>query len=109
MANDNKYKDMMDEAFSAYYELFRKKDAVSEEKAVTLEELFDGGKVSMADKQMVKRMVSYCTVRKTAEHKYWLDEERAANPGNVMRRKLFVVMAALILVLVYCSIVGNLK
>lgn len=106
MADNNKYKDMMDEAFAAYYDLFRRKGAVSEDKAVTMEELF-GGKVSMADKQMIKRMASYCTVRKVSGSKYWLDEERAANPGNVMRRKLFVVMAALILVLIYCSVVGN--
>lgn len=108
MAKDNKYKDMMDEAFAAYYDLFRERGAVSEDTAVTMEELF-GKKVSLADKQMVKKMASYCTVRKISGSKYWLDEERVANPGNIMRRKLFVVMAALLLVLVYCSIVGNMN
>lgn len=109
MSMKDRYGNLMDETFSAYYEMFRKKGAVSEETAVTLEELFDGEKVTMTDRQMVKKLVSYCTVRKTGERKYWLDEERAANPGNVMRRQLFIVLAALVLVLVYCGIVGNLK
>lgn len=109
MSIKDKYGTMMEEAFGLYYELFRKKGAVSGENAVTLEELFDGRKVSMPDKQMVRKMVSYCTVRKTGDGRYWLDEERAANPGNAMRRRLFLVLAALVLVLVYCSVVSNLK
>ncbi len=109
MSMKDRYGNLMDDTFNAYYELFRKKGAVSEESAVTIEELFDGGKVTMTDRQMVKKLVSYCTVRKTGEQKYWLDEERAANPGNAMRRQLFIVLAALALVLIYCSIVGNLK
>ena len=109
MSKKSQYGTIMDEAFGAYYELFRKKGAVSETAAITLEELFDGEKVTMADKQMLRKLVSYCTVRKTGEQKYWLDEARASNPGNVMRRQLFIALAALVLVLVYCSLVGNLK
>lgn len=109
MSMKDRYGNLMDDAFGAYYELFRKKGAVSEDTAVTMEELFDGEKTTLTDKQMVRKMVSYCTVRKTEDKRYWLDEERVANPGNVMRRQLFIVLAALVLVLVYCTIVSNLK
>lgn len=109
MSMKDRYGNMIEDAFGAYYELFRKRGAVSEDTAVTLDELLDGEKVTMTDRQMIRRLVSYCTVRKTGEQKYWLDEERASNPGNGMRRQLFIVLAALVLVLVYCSIVSNLR
>ncbi len=43
MSMKDRYGNLMDDTFNAYYELFRKKGAVSEESAVTIEELFDGG------------------------------------------------------------------
>ena len=107
MSVKERYGTMMDSAFGMYYELFRKKNALSEEGALTMEELFDGVKITVADRQMFRKMVSFGVVKKVNDTRFWLDENKAANPGNVLRQRLLIVLAALILALGYCWFMGD--
>ena len=72
------YKDMLDSAFSAYYDRFRELRALSEEDAVTLEELFPDGE-TMIDRDRMHKMLSMEIVKRVGANRYWLDEKRAAD------------------------------
>lgn len=108
MSMKDNYKIIIDNAFGRYYELFRKKDALDKEHAVTIEELFGEEAPSSADRQMFKKMVSFGLVRRTGEQ-YWLDEKKAGNPMAVYRQRMAVIGIAMILVLVYCVLMGDFK
>lgn len=104
MSFQEKYETMIDGAFGSYYEVFRRKQALSKETALSMDELFDGSKLSMADKQLFKKMVSFGVVKKADKKRYWLDETKAANPGRVLRQRMTVIGIAAVFVLVYCII-----
>ena len=57
------YKDMLDSAFSEYYDRFRKLNALSKETAVTREELFPEGE-SMTDADRMHKMLSMDIVKR---------------------------------------------
>ena len=80
------YKDMLDSAFSTYYDRFRKLRALSEETAVTREELFPDGE-SMIDRDRMHKMLSMAIVKRVDADRYWLDEKRAADGKGVLKQR----------------------
>lgn len=106
MSMKENYKVIIDNAFGAYYELFRKKNALDKDHAVTIEELFGETAPSAADRKLFKKMVSFGLAKRAGE-KYWLDEKKAGNPLSVYRQRMAVIGLAMILVLVYCVLMGD--
>lgn len=104
MSFQEKYGTMIDGAFGFYYEAFRQKGALSKETALTKEELFDGNKLSVADKQLFQKMVAFGVVKKADQKRYWLDEAKVANPGKVLRQRMVVIAIAAVFVLIYCTV-----
>lgn len=90
------YKDMLDSAFMNYYERFRELNATSKENAVTGSELFPMGE-SYADRQRMKKMLSMGIVKRNGLNRYWLDEERAADGNAVLKQRILIIIAAVIL------------
>ncbi len=109
MSVKERYGTMMDSAFGSYYEMFREKGALSKEQAVTMEELFDGGKISVADRQMFHKMLSFGVVKREGGVRYWLNEEKAVNPGKVLTQRILIIAAAMAVALGYCIIMGDFK
>ena len=107
MSVKERYGTMMDNAFGGYYDLFRKQKALSSDMAVTMEKLFDGTKPTAADRQMIRKMVSFGVVKKSGDAGLWLDEGKVSNPGNVLRQRLLIILAALILAVAYCWFMGR--
>ena len=68
------YKDMLDSAFTEYYERFRKLNALSKENAVTRAELFPDGE-TMIDADRMHKMLSMDIVKRVGVNRYWLDEK----------------------------------
>jgi len=94
------YGKMMDDAYGPYYEKFRALGALSKETAVTYEELFPEG-MDMLDRDRMHKMLSSEIVKRVGMNKYWLNEKVANNPGWVLRQRLLVIAAAIVLALVY--------
>ena len=90
------YKDMLDRAFSVYYDRFRELKAVDKENAVTLEELFPDGQ-SMIDRDRMHKMLSMDIVKRVGLNRYWLDEKRAADGNGVLKQRILILVVALIL------------
>ena len=89
MSVKERYGTMMDNAFGGYYDLFRKQKALS------------------SDMQMIRKMVSFGVVKKSGDAGLWLDEGKVSNPGNVLRQRLLIILAALILAVAYCWFMGD--
>lgn len=106
MSFQENYGAMMEGAFGDYYEKFRQKGALSADKALTMEELFDGQKVSAAERQLFRKMISFGVVKRVDKKRYWLDENKAANPGGVLRQRMMIIGAAAVFVLIYCIVNG---
>lgn len=106
MSMRDNYKIMIDNAFGGYYELFRNRKALDKEHAVAVEELFGEQKPSAADRQMLKKMVSFGLAKRVGD-RYWLDEKKAGNPLAVYRQRMAIIGLAMILVLVYCVLMGD--
>ena len=90
------YKDMLDSAFSAYYDRFRELRALRKEDAVTLEELFPDGE-SIIDRDRMHKMLSMEIVKRVGMNRYWLDEKRAADGNGVLKQRILILVIALIL------------
>lgn len=90
------YKDMLDKAFTEYYERFRKLNALSKETAVTREELFPEGE-SMTDADRMHKMLSMDIVKRVGLNRYWLDEKRAADGNGVLRQRILIIVIAVVI------------
>ena len=90
------YKDMMDEAFGAYYDRFRVLNALSKETAVTRAELFPDGE-SVIDADKMHKMLSMEVVKRVGMNRYWLDEARAADGNAVLKQRIWIFVIALVL------------
>ena len=92
----NNYKEMLDKAFSKYYDRFRELNAVSKENAVTIEELFPNGE-SILDRDSMHKMLSMEIVKRVGLNRYWLDEKRANDGKGVLKQRILIVIIAVIL------------
>ena len=90
------YKEMLDSAFSSYYDRFRDLRALDKEHAVTLEELFPDGQ-SVTDRDRMHKMLSMEIVKRVGMNHYWLDEKRAADGNGVLRQRILIIVIAVIL------------
>ena len=90
------YKDMLDSAFSSYYERFRQLRALDKENAVTLDELFPEGQ-TVVDRDRMHKMLSMEIVKRVGLNRYWLDEKRAADGKAVLRQRILLIVVAVIL------------
>ena len=90
------YKNMLDSAFSAYYDRFRELRALSKENAVTLEELFPDGE-TMIDRDKMHKMLSMEIVKRAGMNRYWLYEKRAADGNGVLKQRIIMIVIAVIL------------
>ena len=90
------YKDMLDSAFSSYYDRFRDLRALSKEDAVTLEELFPEGQ-TMIDRDRMHKMLSMEIVKRAGMNRYWLDEKRAADGNGVLKQRIIMIVIAVVL------------
>lgn len=104
MSFQEQYSTMLDGAFGNYYKVFRQKGALSRETALTKEELFDGQKLSVPENQLFRKMISFGVVKKAGKKRYWLDEKKAENPGNMMRQRMIIAALAAVFVLAYCVV-----
>ena len=91
-----KYQDMLDSAFTAYYDRFRQLRALSKDTAVTIDELFPEGE-SMLDRDRMHKMLSMDIVRRVGMDRYWLDEKRAADGQGVLKQRIIMIVVAVIL------------
>ena len=92
MAN---YKDMLDSAFSSYYERFRQLRALDKENAVTLDELFPEGQ-TVVDRDRMHKMLSMEIVKRVGMNRYWLDEKRAADGNGVLKQRIVIIVIAVV-------------
>lgn len=90
------YQQMLDNAFEEYYSRFRELRAVSEEDAVTREEIFPDGE-SMIDRDRMHKMLSMNIVRRVGLNRYWLDEKKAADGNGVLKQRLIIIAIAVVL------------
>jgi hypothetical protein len=90
------YKDMLDSAFTEYYERFRKLNALSKENAVTRAELFPDGE-TMIDADRMHKMLSMDIVKRVGVNRYWLDEKRAADGNSVLKQRIIIIVIAVVL------------
>jgi hypothetical protein len=90
------YKDMLDSAFTAYYERFRKLNALSKENAVTRAELFPDGE-TMIDADRMHKMLSMDIVKRVGVNRYWLYEKRAADGNGVLKQRIIMIVIAVII------------
>lgn len=90
------YQDMLDSAFSEYYERFRKLNALSKETAVTRNELFPEGE-SLTDADRMHKMLSMDIVKRVGVNRYWLDEKRAADGKGVLKQRILIIVIAVII------------
>lgn len=90
------YKDMLDSAFSEYYDRFRQLNALSKENAVTRDELFPDGE-TMTDRDRMHKMLSMDIVKRVGMNRYWLDEKRAADGNGVLKQRIIMIVIALII------------
>ena len=90
------YHDMLDSAFTEYYERFRKLNALSKETAVTRDELFPEGE-SLTDADRMHKMLSMDIVKRVGVNRYWLDEKRAADGKGVLKQRILIIVIAVII------------
>lgn len=90
------YQEMMDQAFTTYYERFRELNAVTAENAVTRDELFPDGE-TVIDRDRMHKMLSMEVVKRVGMDRYWLDEKRAADGNGVLKQRILVIVIAVIL------------
>lgn len=90
------YKDMLDSAFTEYYDRFRKLNALSKENAVTRDELFPDGE-TMIDADRMHKMLSMDIVKRVGMNRYWLDEKRAADGNGVLKQRIIMIVIAIII------------
>ena len=90
------YKEMMDQAFGAYYERFRALHATSKDNAVTRDELFPEGE-SRRDAEAMHKMLSMEVVKRVGMNCYWLDEARAADGNAVLKQRIWMIVIAVVL------------
>ena len=90
------YKDILDSAFSSYYDRFRDLRALSKENAVTLEELFPEGQ-TVTDRDRMHKMLSMEIVKRAGMNRYWLDEKRAADGNGVLKQRIIMIVIAVVL------------
>ena len=90
------YQQMLDSAFEKHYARFRELRAVSEENAVSREELFPEGE-SMIDRDRMHKMLSMNIVRRVGLNRYWLDEKKAADGNGVLKQRLILIAIAAVL------------
>ena len=90
------YKDMLDSAFSSYYDRFRELKALDQENAVTLEELFPEGQ-SVIDRDRMHKMLSMEIVKRVGMNRYWLDEKRAADGNGVLKQRIIMIVIAVVI------------
>lgn len=90
------YQDMLDSAFTPYYDRFRELNALSKESAVTRRELFPDGE-TMVDTDRMHKMLSMNIVKRAGMDRYWLDEKRAADGNGVLKQRIIMILIALIL------------
>ena len=90
------YKDMLDSAFTEYYDRFRKVNALSKENAVTRNELFPDGE-TMIDADRMHKMLSMGIVKRDGMNRYWLDEERAADGKGVLKQRIIIIVIAILI------------
>ena len=91
-----KYQDMLDSAFTAYYDRFRELRALSKENAVTIGELFPDGE-TMIDRDTMHKMLSMDIVKRVGLDRYWLDEKRAADGKGVLKQRILMIVIAVIM------------
>ena len=91
-----KYQDMLDGAFTAYYDRFRQLRALSKENAVTIDQLFPDGE-TMIDRDRMHKMLSMDIVKRVGLDRYWLDEKRAADGKGVLKQRILMIVIAVIL------------
>ena len=91
-----KYQNMLDSAFTAYYDRFRELRALSKENAVTIDELFPDGE-TIVDQKRMHKMLSMDIVRRVGMNRYWLDEKRAADGKGVWKQRIIMIVIAVIL------------
>lgn len=94
--NTMAYKDMLDSAFAAYYDRFRKLNALSKENAVTREELFPDGE-TIIDADRMHKMLSMDIVRRVGMDRYWLDEKRASDGKGVLKQRIIMIVIAIVI------------
>lgn len=92
----NNFRDQLDRAFAEYYARFRELNALSEENAVTREELFPDGE-SMMDADGMHKMLSMNIVKRVGMNRYWLDEKRAVDGKGVLKQRIMIIVIALVL------------
>lgn len=90
------YKDMLDSAFTEYYDRFRKLNALSKENAVTRDELFPDGE-TMIDADRMHKMLSMDIVKRVGMNRYWLNEKRAADGNGVLKQRIIMIVIAIII------------
>ena len=90
------YKDMLDSAFSSYYDRFRELRALDKENAVTVEELFPDGE-TMTDRDRMHKLLSMEIVKREGLNRYWLDEKRAADGNGVLKQRIIMIVIAVII------------
>ena len=90
------YQQMLDSAFEKYYTRFRELRAISQENAVTREELFPEGE-SVIDRDRMHKMLSMNIVRRVGLNRYWLDEKRAADGNGVLKQRIIMIVIAVII------------
>lgn len=90
------YKDMLDSAFSTYYDRFRECRAVNQEDAVTLDELFPDGE-TITDRQRMQKLLSMGIVKRVGVNRYWLDEKKAADGNGILKQRILLLVIAVII------------
>ena len=97
------YKNMLDGAFSKYYERFRELNALSKETAVTKEELFPDGQ-NLLDPDRMHKMLSAGIVKRVGFNRYWLDENRANDSKGILKQRLLIIVFGVIFGLVLVAL-----
>ena len=92
----NNYQQMLDAAFSAYYDRFRALNATSKDHAVTRDELFPEGETRI-DADRMHKMLSMDIVKRVGANRYWLDEKRASDGKGVLKQRIWMIVIALVL------------
>lgn len=88
------YKELLDGAFSEYYDRFRNLNALSKENAVTRDELFPDGE-TLIDADRMHKMLSMEIVKRVGVNRYWLDEKRASDGNGVLKQRIILIVIAL--------------
>ena len=92
----NTYQKMLDSAFDAYYERFKKCNALSPENAVTKADLFPEGQ-SWIDADRMHKMLSMGIVKRVGLNRYWLDEDKTTDSNGILKQRILIIIVAVIL------------